>query len=104
MALPSSLESCLGALDSREFTSCDTWSFWDGLAYWPRSVDAAMRRIEFRVAMLSTNGNDGVAVAVTAGSVTTTLSAVTTSSTVDEGAEPFASCASSNDLWNVSVA
>ena len=36
-----------GALDSRSLTNCFTCSFWAGFAYCPRSVDAAIRRMEF---------------------------------------------------------
>jgi len=50
--LPSS-ESCLGALDSREAMRFDTLSFWEVFAFWPRSVEAAMRRIEFWVDAIS---------------------------------------------------
>ncbi len=49
-----SLASCLGALDSREAMRFDTLSFWEALAFWPRSVDAAMRKIEFWIDAKST--------------------------------------------------
>ena len=42
---------------SRSRTSCVTVFFWEGFASWPRSVDAAMRRMEFCVEMFSIDGD-----------------------------------------------
>jgi len=94
--LLSNADSIFGALDSRSVMSCDTWSFWDGLACWPRLVDAAMRRMEFRMDVLSIGAE---AAEATWGSLSP-LTAVAV--VVVVGAASLANCASSNDLWKAS--
>mmetsp|Transcript_3849 Transcript_3849/g.9813 ORF Transcript_3849/g.9813 Transcript_3849/m.9813 type:complete len:228 (-) Transcript_3849:96-779(-) len=92
--------SCTGALDSRSATSCDASSFWDGLAYCPLSVDAAMRRMEFSVAaLLSTVAAGGVTAAgsmlpLAEGAVTVASAAFASPAT---GVASLASFASSNE-------
>ena len=81
--------SCFEALDSRSLTNCFTCSFWAGFAYCPRSVDAAIRRMEFWIAMLSVETTLGTSSPLTA--------VVSTASPLID--RPFASsCASKRDL------
>ena len=88
----------------RDVMCRDARTFWTSSAFWPRSVDAAIRSIEFWMDAMSSPPTTTLTTAVP---VASTMVVVASSSSTMYGAESGAllsNWASRSDLWNDSVA